>query len=160
VADDSPSAVYQVALELPNVNQDSWPFASVRACHSRLANGERFWLHVSQTTGTPYSLSYWLTGVPNNAACSIAQAMPRRIDMANWNTTVIVKSPASPPSPQLRVPPTLTPEGAPVEPEADKSFIQKYWLPLIGAFLIITIILPAPEESAQGQQSGGTSSSK
>jgi hypothetical protein len=31
VADDSSSALYQVALELPEVNQDSWPFTSVNA---------------------------------------------------------------------------------------------------------------------------------
>ncbi|KAG8809590.1 hypothetical protein FRC17_003373 [Serendipita sp. 399] len=78
----------------------------------------------------------------------------RVLDMANWNTTILVKSPSAPLLAQLRVPPPLTLEGKPVEPEVEKTFIQKYWMHLIGGFLLISLLAPAPEEGTEGGNSG------
>jgi hypothetical protein len=42
---------------------------------------------------------------------------------------------------QLRVPIAITADGKPAEPEPEKTFVQKYWMHLLGAFLLISTFL-------------------
>ena len=46
-------------------------------------------------------------------------------------------------SPELRRPPALAPDGQPVKPVQEPTFIQKYWMHLLGAFLLISQSLPS-----------------
>ena len=39
--------------------------------------------------------------------------------------------------PELRAPPPLTPEGQVVTPEPEKTFIQKYWIYIVGFMIVI-----------------------
>jgi len=41
-------------------------------------------------------------------------------------------------SPELKVPPPLTPEGQPVQPVQEQTFFQKYWMHIIGILLLIS----------------------
>ncbi|PVG03500.1 hypothetical protein CPB86DRAFT_662232, partial [Serendipita vermifera] len=136
-------ALYQVALELPEQDSDSWPFTSVKACHLAQASEERIWVHVS-SHGVPHSISYWVAPTPDNGACPVTASVDSTLQ--NWNTTVAIKTPTAPLLPQLRVPPPLTPDGKPVEVPEEKTFLQKYWMHILGAFLLISFIAPAPEE--------------
>lgn len=152
---DEPHALYQVALELPDYDENMWPMTSIKACHLPKASGERIWVHVSHA-GIAHALSYWLMDTPDDGTCppSLSPVGAR----GEWNSTVIVKSSLPAPVPQLRVPPPLTPEGNPVVPEVEKTFIQKYWMHLIGGFLLISFLAPIPEEEGQsGQQQQGSS---
>ena len=46
-------------------------------------------------------------------------------------------------SAELRTPPALTPDGQPVKPVQEQTFMQKYWMHLLGAFLLISESFPS-----------------
>ncbi|KAG8775481.1 hypothetical protein FRC15_000494, partial [Serendipita sp. 397] len=102
------SALYQVALELPDVAVELWPMSSVKACHLYHAKSERIWLHTSSASShDPHSITYWILETPDDGLCRTVPSssssgldghkLPNRVlDMPSWNTTVLVKSPSSP----------------------------------------------------------------
>jgi len=47
----------------------------------------------------------------------------------------------------------MTPEGQPVQPVQEQTFLQKYWMQILGAFLLISFITPVPEE--ENKEGGG-----
>jgi len=61
--------------------------------------------------------------------------------------------------PDLSPPPPPTPvgvDGKPVPPPEEKSFLQKYWLPLLGVgFFVISQM--APEDNTKGKPAAAAS---
>ena len=118
-AASQPLALYQVALELPGVQPNLWPFSSVKAvcscipaslqlcesprrrtipdsscfqCHLTDKTTDSIRIHVgNDAEHTQYAISYWINNIPADGACPItAQQEPSpRIT----NTTVSVHSP-------------------------------------------------------------------
>ncbi|KAJ7507947.1 hypothetical protein B0H11DRAFT_1969434 [Mycena galericulata] len=149
-------ALYQVALERSgDVIARQWDTSAVKVCHLHQATSEAFILHATHE-GQPYALDYFVSPTPHNGACpkkSKAASSPLRSfadNIGTVNTTLEVRSSRLPPLPDLRVPPPLTPEGAPVVPVPEKSLFQQYWM--YGAAILIAIMLSgggAEEEPAK-----------
>ncbi|KAJ7765003.1 hypothetical protein DFH07DRAFT_770267 [Mycena maculata] len=138
-------AMYQVALERDgDVIARQWDTSAVKVCHLNQATSETFILHTSHE-GQPYALDYFVAPSPHNGACpkkAKAEPAPLRSfagNIDNLNTTLVVRSTRLPPLPDLRVPPPLTPEGAPVVPVPEKSLFQKYWM--YGAAILIALMM-------------------
>jgi hypothetical protein len=53
------------------------------------------------------------------------------------NTSVELRVGHIPPSPALRTPPQLTPQGEIKQPEPEKSFLQKYWIFIAGIVIAL-----------------------
>jgi len=142
-------ALYQVALESDDLgtSQTDWVVSSVKACHLRSAISDTVILYMS-TTHEAYNLDYFVSPVPHDGSCpdSLVEARP-----VLSNTTVHVWQPRLPPLPELRTPPPLTPQGEVVQPEPEQSFLQKYWMYMVGALLVM-ILAPSPPE--EGERSG------
>jgi len=151
-AASQPLALYQVALELPGVPPNLWPFSSVKACHLTDKTADSIRIHVADDAEhTQYAISYWINDIPAEGACPIKAQLESSPRITN--TTVSVHSPTILPSPELKVPPPLAPDGQPVQPVQEQTFFQKYWMHIIGALLLITYISPAPEE--ENKDGGG-----
>jgi len=142
VADD---ALYQVALEREgDSGPNDWIVSSVKACHFRAAASDSIVLHLSPTHEV-YSLDYFVSPLPHDGSC------PEPGSRLSLNTTVHTHHARLPPLPQLRVPPPLTPQGQVAQPEPEKSFLEKYWMYMVGGLLVM-MLAPAPGE--EGEKSG------
>ncbi|KAG5648941.1 hypothetical protein DXG03_000290 [Asterophora parasitica] len=148
---DSSPLLYQIALERAGTPQAQWDISSVKACHLHQATSESIHLHVLDAhSPKPYALDYFVAPIPHDAAC------PRRgsqkatthaslKSFASVSSTVILKGPRFPPPPQLTTPPSISPEGETIVPVPEKSFLQKYWMYIVG-LVIITVLSGGPEE--------------
>lgn len=131
-------ALYQLALIRPgDIHEGHFSMSSVKACHiiDTAVNSDRITLLKSRN-GTVYGVEYFLENIPHDGSC------PRRTKKSTrsirsveeiplftgGNTTVLFKQPSLPPLPALRTPPPLSPQGTPVVPPEEKSFLQKYWM--------------------------------
>ncbi|KII94843.1 hypothetical protein PLICRDRAFT_149099 [Plicaturopsis crispa FD-325 SS-3] len=143
--------LYQVAIERPGDKHEAhWDISSAKACHLPLSTAETVVLHLA-ANGEPFALDYFLANVPHDGACP----RPKRKSKSSGTafdisthpifsgaanaSTVLLRTPHLPPLPELRTPPPLSPEGAPVQPVPEKSFVQKYWIYIVlvlGAFLL------------------------
>ena len=94
----------------------------------------------------PFSLDYSLSAVPPSGKCPSRKALDAHFQSSSvalplllspGNTTVAVRRASVPPLPELRAPPPLTPQGAPVKPEPEKNFLQKYWLYIAMGFIAL-----------------------
>ncbi|KAH9936932.1 hypothetical protein B0H21DRAFT_825433 [Amylocystis lapponica] len=158
-AEDSPSALYQLALERPTDTDPShWDISSVKACHLPQSTSESVTVHLA-ADGTPFSLDYFIGPIPRDGACPSrrrAKASGSLSSAAAFtgfaNTTVTLAEPRLPPLPLLRTPPPLTPEGQPVQTVPEKSFIQKYWMYILAVLLVLVV---SPGGGEEGGGSGG-----
>lgn len=149
-----PGLLYQLALEREHdTGEDQWAVSSVKACHLRTSTADVVRLHVDARTRTPYSLDYFLVPVPHNGACPPASAASSKAPLTN--TTVTVHSSFPAPAPQLRTPPPLSAQGEAIKPEQEKSFLQKYWLYILGFILIQLLMTSPPEEGKEGGEGAG-----
>ncbi|KAL0563768.1 hypothetical protein V5O48_018295 [Marasmius crinis-equi] len=145
---DSEHALYQVALE----HNGNWDISSVKWCHLPQITSETLILHTNEASSEPYGIDYFVSPIPHDGACPAnSPASPSLDHLANLNTTVLVRTPRLPPLPELRVPPPLTPEGKPVEPVPEKSFIQKYWMYIAAALIALMVSGGPPDESQQAR---------
>ncbi|KAF9534192.1 hypothetical protein CPB83DRAFT_889197 [Crepidotus variabilis] len=154
---DPSGVLYQVALaRADDKSQATYDFSSVKLCHLNQANKEHIYLHVSDDD-TPFALDYFVGPIPKDGSC------PRKISSSTsitnfapnyqkLNTTVVMRRPSMPPLPDLRTPPPISPEGQVVEPVPEKSFLQKYWMYMVG--LLIFFLVAAPEEAEQPKRGG------
>jgi hypothetical protein len=60
----------------------------------------------------------------------------------------------SPSSPSLAAPQVVDKTGQTVQPEPEKSFLQKYWMAIGGALLVISVMM-GEEPKKDGQRGGG-----
>ncbi|EAU84894.1 hypothetical protein CC1G_00413 [Coprinopsis cinerea okayama7 len=148
---DLDNALYQVALQRDGSQVESeWAVSSVKLCHLAAATSQILHLHVS-SDGKPYALDYFVSPIPHDGACPTPLPIPSSFaTVSRLNTTILLGRPSSPPSPELRTPPPLTPEGQVVQPVPEKTFMQKYWLYI--TLGLIALVLVGPEEPpAEGQ---------
>ncbi|KAH7930743.1 hypothetical protein BV22DRAFT_1054533 [Leucogyrophana mollusca] len=152
-------AMYQVALERPgDVDESMWSISTVKTCLLPQSTSDTLVLHFS-ASGQPFALDYFVSPVPHNGACpSTLESHPQKYP-AHANTTVLLKYPRLPPLPELRAPPPLTPEGEPIAPLPEKSFIQKYWIYIVIGLGALLISGPS-EEPASGSGGGAGSGGK
>jgi len=159
----SSDVLYQVALSHEgDTSQATWDFSSVKACYLNQAIAEVVTLHVNHDL-KPYALDYFVSPIPGDGSCprsktkvaTPAEAMKTFSVGARYlNTTVLQRIAGTPPLPELRAPPPLSPEGEVVTPVPEKSFIQKYWM-YIGAIVLVFLVTGGPEEE-QPRRSGGS----
>lgn len=140
-------SLYQVAVGRPELSEGIWPMSVMKGCLMSTSTSSSITIHLSPS-GEVLGLDYFLSSIPPNGSC------PPSSDTANsypvHNTTVFVKIPSSPPSPRLRAPPPLTPEGVPVSPVPEKTFLQKYWVYIVIALAALLISGPPEEPAASG----------
>ncbi|KIK67994.1 hypothetical protein GYMLUDRAFT_36802 [Collybiopsis luxurians FD-317 M1] len=153
---DLDHALYQVALEREG---SEWDISSVKLCHIPFITSESITLlarHSSQNS-PPYAIDYFVSPIPDDGTCPKHGAARKATfpssfhAMASLNTTIVHGSATLPPLPQLRTPPPLTAEGAPVQPPPEKSFIQKYWMYITAALLVLMMTGGGPEEEGQSR---------
>jgi hypothetical protein len=110
-------------------------------------------VHVTDQ-GKPFALDYFVSPIPHDGTCpNRTKTDPLNLPVFT-NTTISVRSPKFPPlyatlyfclpldlnalqRPALRAPPPLMPEGALVQPEPEKTFVQKYWMILIAVLFFL-----------------------
>ncbi|QRV73151.1 transmembrane protein [Ceratobasidium sp. AG-Ba] len=141
-ASEKPNALYEVALQTDGSPND-WPRASTKLCYVTSAKDEVLTLHRT-LAGDIFAIDYHLSSVPSNGACPSKSA-----PLFLASTDVLLKSPSPPIRPRLKTPPPMTPEGQPIQPVAEKSFIQKYWMYIVPALIILLVLPAGPEEGAQ-----------
>ncbi|EPQ59407.1 hypothetical protein GLOTRDRAFT_109672 [Gloeophyllum trabeum ATCC 11539] len=153
-----PDALYQVAMDRAGEKDEArWDVSSVKACHLPRATAESIVLHLSPYDGKPFTLDYFVSPIPHDGSCptpkkTAGSQSSFALTPLN-NVTILLRSPTSPPRPELRAPPPLTPQGEPVKPPVEKSFIQKYWI-YVAALLVALLIAPSPAEEGQGGEGG------
>ncbi|KAG5342498.1 hypothetical protein E4T56_gene12444 [Termitomyces sp. T112] len=140
--------LYQVALERDgDKKEEHWDVSSIKACHLARSTSEQIYLHTVDTHGLkPYAINYFVSPIPHDGTCPKSRSKKASIEsFAKVNTTVFLKGSNFPPLPQLASPPPITPEGQPVAPVSEKTFLQKYWM-YIAAFLVVTLLAGGGEE--------------
>ncbi|KAJ4481702.1 hypothetical protein C8J55DRAFT_512348 [Lentinula edodes] len=149
--------LYQVALEREGADRD---ISSVKLCHIPLITSESIILHTPHLAqnNAPYAINYFVTPIPDDGACprlgSGLVSLPSPFQaLSKLNTTIIHKPATQPPQPQLRTPPQLTAEGAPVQPPSEKSFVQKYWMYIVAVLFALLMTGGGPEEEGQSRAS-------
>ncbi|KAL4076102.1 hypothetical protein V8B97DRAFT_1924246 [Scleroderma yunnanense] len=135
-------AFYQVTVQRPGMTEAMWPVSIMKGCLMSMSTSSSITIHLSPL-GEPLGLDYFVSSVPYNGLCPPSSETSKSYPV--HNTTVLLKSSRSPPSPSLRAPPPLTPDGAPIPPVPEKSFLQKYWM-YIAVVLVTLLISGAPEE--------------
>ncbi|KAG9093191.1 hypothetical protein FS749_014876 [Ceratobasidium sp. UAMH 11750] len=135
------NTLYEVALQT-DANPADWPRSSTKLCYVTAAKEERLTMHRTRA-GDVFAIDYHLASVPPDGACPPAAALFLA------STEVLFKSPTPPFSPRLRTPPPLAPDGQPIKPVAEKSFIQKYWMYIVPALIILLVLPAGPEDGAQ-----------
>ncbi|KAI6047433.1 hypothetical protein EDC04DRAFT_2887215 [Pisolithus marmoratus] len=137
-------SLYQVAVEKPELSEGTWPVSVMKGCLVPTSTSSSITIHLSPS-GEPLGLDYFLLPVPSNGTCPLSSQTSKSYPV--HDTAVFVKIPRSPPSPGLRAPPPLTPEGVPVPPAPEKTFLQKYWVYIV-IFLAVLLVSGPPEEPA------------
>ncbi|KIY49328.1 hypothetical protein FISHEDRAFT_41589 [Fistulina hepatica ATCC 64428] len=111
-------------------------------CHLQQAVAERFILHVKDTFSLePFALDYFVSPIPDNGECrregyshvAAIRAFASSVGTMDVNITTVAAT--LPPLPELKTPPSLTVEGEPVQPIPEKTFLQKYWLYIVGILI-------------------------
>jgi hypothetical protein len=147
-ADELGTATYQVALQRAgDTNEGHWSVSVVKACHITPSSSSTLVVRLSPASN-PFAIDYFVSPVPHDGACPTVQGSRAGEFTENiWtNVTVLVKEPARAPVPELRAPPQLSPEGAPVEVVPEKTFFQKYWLYGVGIVIALALSGGAEEE--------------
>ncbi|KAG2156186.1 hypothetical protein DEU56DRAFT_765943 [Suillus clintonianus] len=139
-------AMYHVAIELPELEGS---VSSTKACLLPSSTDANIVIHFS-AKGEPYAIDYAVSPVPRDGICP---ATSTGSYPAHTNTSVVLKSPRMAPLPELRIPPPLTPEGEPVVPIPEKSFVQKYWIYMVVVLGALLISGPA-DDSPSGDKGG------
>ncbi|KAG6869307.1 hypothetical protein C0993_000060 [Termitomyces sp. T159_Od127] len=161
--------LYQVALERDgDKKEEHWDISSVKAvrvcssgpvwflvilpfqCHLSESTSEQIYLHtVDVHVPIPYAINYFVTQIPHDGACPKSRSKKTKVlsfeSFAKANTTVMIQGSHFPPLPHLASPPPITPDGQPVTPVPEKTFLQKYWM-YIAALLLATMLAGGGEE--------------
>ncbi|KAF9057687.1 hypothetical protein BJ165DRAFT_1422473 [Panaeolus papilionaceus] len=156
------NTLYQVALEHEGDSAEAlWDFSSVQVCYLAEAAAQTVVLHSPpSSTSNPFALDYFLSPINHDGSCpsnvsgfpvsaaSSLESFSKTI--STINTTVLLRSPKVPPSPELRLPPQISAEGEVVKPPPEKSFIQKYWMYMV-AVLLVFLVSGSDEEPPKRQ---------
>ncbi|KAF8517826.1 hypothetical protein JB92DRAFT_2713200 [Gautieria morchelliformis] len=178
--DHPEGSLYQVALQRDgDLTENDWDISSVKACHVAGIKSDIVKLHLSSSE-TVYAIDYFVHPVPRDGSCP-KKKPASRTSISFTNTTLIIGTAGKAPLPELRAPPQLSPQGEPVQPQPEQSFIQKYWMYIamglitlgssqLGSFgaviqsliRLLTVLTggaaPDEEQGGQGGQSQGRGS--
>ncbi|PPQ99030.1 hypothetical protein CVT24_003590 [Panaeolus cyanescens] len=147
--DNPENTLYQLALEHEYDTAEAlWDFSSVRACYLAQATSQTIVLHFpSSNKAGPHALDYFLSPINHDGTCpltnlgstvsTVAALESFSKSISNLNTTILIRNPTIPPSPELRSPPAISAEGEVVKPPPEKSFIQKYWMYMVAFLLVV-----------------------
>ncbi|PPQ83274.1 hypothetical protein CVT25_004013 [Psilocybe cyanescens] len=163
--DHTAEALYQVALEHEGDTSEAfWDYSSVKACYLSKTSADTILLHLSSGESIPFAIDYFVSPIPHDGSCPQTKSSKTSSPSAalktfankvqRLNSTVLLKRPETPPLPELRAPPPLTPEGEVVKPVPEKSFIQKYWMYMVAVVLILAVG-SGPEDPEQPRRGGG-----
>ncbi|KAF8205095.1 hypothetical protein BJ912DRAFT_940241 [Pholiota molesta] len=142
-------ALYQVALQQPDDKSEVvWDFSSVKACYLNKVIADTILLHVNgDQDPKPFALDYFVSPIAHDGSCPLSKSNKRispasamrafAKNIQSMNTTIILRATETPPLPELKAPPPLTP----------KNFLQKYWM-YIGAVLLVVLVSGGAEEEA------------
>ncbi|PFH52837.1 hypothetical protein AMATHDRAFT_1879 [Amanita thiersii Skay4041] len=150
---DPDAALYQLALEHDNDSSIAhWDVSSVKLCHLVNATSDSFLFH---TKGDyVYAIDYFVSPIPHDGSCPKRKANRIWTDTLalayDMSTSIKLVTPRLPPLPELRVPPPLSPDGEPVKPVPEKSFIQKYWMYILA--ILIALMASGGTEEDQPQR--------
>jgi len=151
---------YQLALEHDGVDQALWDFSSVKACHLPQVTSQMIILHTHNAK--PFAVDFFVSPIPSDGSCPKTSSRSTKMvaytspfaafaeTLHGSNTTVLLKSTHTPPLPELRKPPPVTPAGQTIQPVPEKSFIQKYWMYIATAFVVL--ILAGGEDAGPKRQ--------
>ncbi|KAF9518471.1 hypothetical protein BS47DRAFT_1289622 [Hydnum rufescens UP504] len=116
------NALYQIALERPGDNaQEDWVLSSGKACHLSAGTSDIISL-IIDSSGNPFGIDYHILGVPHDGSCSTSSTA---VCISITNTTILLKRPSIVPTPIFLEPPPLTPDGRPIVPQPQQTFLQK-----------------------------------
>ncbi|WWC70468.1 uncharacterized protein I206_104419 [Kwoniella pini CBS 10737] len=133
---DNGKGWYQVGVQLgENDLSEEWLITSTRSCYlySTLPKIE---IHLSSSS-IPTSISI----LPlSNKGCHSNLTQSIKLPTSNQLLVEFSKSSHRTTSPNLAPPPTVDPStGSPAPPEEEKSFMQKYWMYIVGIALFFAI---------------------
>ncbi|KAF8974440.1 hypothetical protein BDZ97DRAFT_2069346 [Flammula alnicola] len=155
--EDPTNALYQVALQHEADTSDAlWDFSSVKVCYLSKVSSETILLHLDGGNDSkPYALDYFVSPTPHDGSCPLSKSKKSILPASSLksfakriqtiNSTVLLRGTETPPLPELKAPPPLTPEGEVVTPPLEKNFLQKYWM-YIGAVLLVILVSGGQEE--------------
>ncbi|QRW16456.1 transmembrane protein [Rhizoctonia solani] len=132
----TPDTRYEIALETDG-DQDDWPRSSVKLCHLTSAYEEYLTLHKT-VSGDIFALDYHLDSVP-------------KWRMSPYTVGYVYCKygcPSQVPHSGVYVPPPMGADGQPIKPVSEQSFIQKYWMYIVPALIILLVLPAGPEEGA------------
>lgn len=140
-------AMYQVGIQRPE--SEGMSVSNIKACLLPSSTSANIVIDFS-VMGEPFAIDYSVSPVPRNGICPTTNMK----SYPAHNASVVLRSPRMAPLPELRIPPPLTPEGEPVAPVPEKSFVQKYWIYMVVVLGALLISGPA-EDSPSGDGKGG-----
>ncbi|TFK43412.1 hypothetical protein BDQ12DRAFT_731439 [Crucibulum laeve] len=154
------SPLYQIALQHKgDASEAQWDISSVKVCHLSQATSETLILHLADAKdATPFALEYFVEPIPHDGSCQSSSSTSKKSKITpatshmqtfadqQINTKVLFRIPASPPLPELRTPPPLTPEGEVVKPVPEQGFLQKYWMYMVAVFIALAFAGGSDEE--------------
>ncbi|KIY74083.1 hypothetical protein CYLTODRAFT_448288 [Cylindrobasidium torrendii FP15055 ss-10] len=144
-----PRTLYQIAL-----GSSFEQISSVRYCHLGPKSSESIVLRSSISAPTAYyALDYFVTPIPHDGSCPSPLSVPT---IAFESTNVTIQTAHFPPLPELRGQPVqaaaaqqVGEDGSPKPVPEEKTFLQKYWL-YIAAALVMLTFSPAPMPDEPG----------
>ncbi|KAK4688971.1 ER membrane protein complex subunit 10, partial [Tremellales sp. Uapishka_1] len=123
---DDGSGWYQLSLD----GADAPLLASTRACLVTEDSISKVVLYLSDDS--PTSLTIHQTGTPRSGECAVKSS----VKLPSSSLEITIKTPSKAFSPALAAPPQIDQStGKVAEPPVEKSFLAKYWMPILGIML-------------------------
>ncbi|RXK38929.1 hypothetical protein M231_03774 [Tremella mesenterica] len=108
-------------------------------------------IHLS-TIGKPISISLSSSHIPKNGSCPLINLPITSVRVKNQILKVILDYPIIVQEPKLSPPPNLDPFGLPIIPPPEKTFLQKYWMPLLGVGVFLVSQMADPDRGGGGSR--------
>ncbi|WVQ73085.1 hypothetical protein IAR50_002648 [Cryptococcus sp. DSM 104548] len=147
--EDDGTGWYQVGVRLEDGDdEEDWLIASTRSCYLSAPP-----LVKLQVNGMKLQSISVHSSDPDRNTCGTSSVVktPRDFSGVVFRTSNTVKTTL----PLLGAPPVVDPTGAPVVPPPEKSFLQKYWMYIVGLALFFAVQMSPDEPREVGGGRGG-----
>ncbi|WVN85091.1 uncharacterized protein L203_100233 [Cryptococcus depauperatus CBS 7841] len=145
-SEDDGTGWYQVGLQLGD-SEDAWLFTSTRSCY--LTTPPTIQVHLDGLR--PVSISVQSSDIFVDCAGNTNVKLPSDISIVDFVTAV----PEITLLPPLGPPPVVdSTTGAPITPPPEKTFLQKYWMYIVGLALFFAVQMGPDEPRGRGQNNG------
>ncbi|GFZ44232.1 hypothetical protein JCM24511_01954 [Saitozyma sp. JCM 24511] len=135
-----------------------WPMSSTRACFLAHPSNARLTIHLSDSHPHPTSVTFAPLNVPRSGECPEGASRTGRElphGRAGGRLWVDVVRPERMLGPALAGAPVVDAStGLPAAPPVEKSFLQKYWLPIAG-LVLFAVSQMGPDEPRRGGGGAG-----